>query len=282
MTREGEEGYALVAAVASIGVFAAMALTILSAAQMGVEDAGAEQAQLQAGASADAGVAMALSRLLSSDITQRWTIDGRERRLRYGDAEIRVRIEDERGKVPINQLDEKLATRLLEEVGLRGDRLLIARDSLLDWTDEDDLTRPFGAEAPYYEAAGIRPANGFLGSIEELRSIRGFDAATVERIRPIATTYMAPGSFDPKFADPRVLQIMAEAGGAGEVQAIERARERAGQQTAIAFTDAAGLTGRPITILVTATLPDNARATRRTLVQLTGMDDAPYVIMASD
>ena len=280
--RRDDEGYALVAAVASMGVFAAMALALLSATRMGIDDAAAERAALEASAAADAGFAMAMSKLLSDDPTERWSIDARVRRLVYDHAEIRVRIEDERGKVPIARLDEKLATRLLEEVGLTGDRLRIARDSLLDWTDDDDDARPFGAEAAYYQAAGIRPANGFLGSIEELRSIRGFDAETVERIKPLATAYTAMAGFDSKNANPRALAIMEEGGGEGGPAAIERAREAAGQRTAIAFADTTDLTRRPLTIVVEASLPDGARALRHTVVELTGDSDRPYFIRAAD
>ncbi|WCM29727.1 general secretion pathway protein GspK [Sphingomonas sp. QA11] len=278
--RKCEDGYALVAAVASIAVFSAMALTVLSATRMGISDAGAEQAQLQANAAADAGFAMALQKLLDRDATQRWSIDGRVRTLTYGQARLRVRIEDERGKVPISRLDEKLATRLLEEVGLSGDNLLIARDSLLDWTDSDDEARPFGAEAPYYQSAGISPPNGFLGSIEELRSVRGFDARTVERIKPLATAYTAMAAFEAQYANPRAMAIMEEAGGKGGAVTINRARELAGQRTAIELTDTASLTGRPLTIIVDAALPDGARAIRRIVVELTGVANRPYFVRA--
>lgn len=279
---EGQEGYALVAAVASIAVFAAMALAFLSATRSVIADAATEQDQLQVSAAADAGVATALSKLLSNDATQRWSMDGRVYRLRYGDARIRVRLEDERGKVPINGIDEALATRLLEEVGLDGDRLLIARDSFLDWTDSDDFPRPFGAERAYYASAGIAPANGFLRSVDELRFVRGFDPETVQRIKAIASTYAPMGSFDPRFASARAMAIMEKGGSLGGPAAIDRARELAGQRTAIAFTDASDLTGRPVTIIVEASLSDGAKTSRTTVIQLTGTNDMPYVIMASD
>lgn len=280
MRHEGEEGYALVAAVASIAVFAAMAFTVLSATRMGIADAAGEQAELQAGAAADAGLAMALSRLLSSDLIGQWQIGGKDREFRYGDARILVRIEDERGKVPLNGLDETRATRLLEAAGLGGERLLIARDSLLDWMDDDGFVRPFGAEAAYYRPAGVAPADGFLASVGELRAVRGFDARIIERIAPIVTTYAPPFSFDPRFSTPRALAVMEDGG----VAAIDRAREAAGQQTALAFADTPDFTGRAVTILVRATLPDGTGLVRRTVVQLNGRGgaEAPYVILASD
>lgn len=282
MKRDGEEGYALVAAVASIAVFSAMALTMLSATRTAVADATAEQAQLQASAAADAGFATALSRLLSSDLTGRWAPDSRVRTLHFGDAIIRVRMDDERGKVPVNGLTEELATRLLEEVGLDGDRLSIARDSLLDWEDDDDEARPFGAERAYYQGRDVVPPDGFISSIDELGLVRGFDPGTVQRIKLIASAYNPAGSFDPKYASPRALAVMEGVGGRAAIASIERAREAAGQRTALEFTDLSSLAGRSVTIIVEAKLPDSARAVRTTVVQLTGRSATPYVIIGAE
>lgn len=281
MNGRNEDGYALVAAVASMAVFSAMALTVLSATHLEIGEASAEQNQLQVGAAADAGVALALSKLLASD-GDGWAIGRGDQHLRYRDAQITVRIEDELGKVPIGRLDEKMATRLLEEVGLEGDRLLIARDSLLDWTDSDYEARPYGAEAPYYDAEGIAPPNGFLSSVDELRRVRGFDPETIERLRPIVTTYTSMANFDPRFANPKALAIMEDVGQQGGPQSIEREKEIAGQQTAIAFATTTGLTGRPLTVSVEAMLPNGARTFRRVVVELTGVAAQPYLIRAAD
>lgn len=277
MRRAGEDGYALVGAVASIIVFATMSLAVLTATRLAFEDVGAEQSQLQASAAADAGVAMAISGLLADDATQRWPIGGQPRATTFGAARLGIRIEDERGKVALNLLDEERATRLLELAELGGDRLLIARDSLLDWVDTDDEPRPFGAERAFYRAARVSPPNGFLASIGELGLIRGFDAATVARIRPIATVSIGSSVFDPRYADPRVIAIMAEGSENGPA-AIERARELAGQRTAIEFTDTSNRTGRPLTIIAEATLPHGARARRQVIVELTGATSRPYVV----
>lgn len=282
MTSRGEEGYALVAAVASIAVFAAMALALVSAGHLHVADAAAEQDQMQASAAADAGIVLALSHLLAGGMTQRWSIDGRERRILFGTAQLRIHIEDERGKIPVSRLNEKLAMRLLEEIGLSGDRLMVARDSLLDWTDSDNDPRPFGAEAVYYAPLGIVPSNGFLSSVEELRSIRGFDADMVERLRPMITSYTALGSFDPRYANPRALAIMEDAGDKNGLISIDRERELAGQQTALAFSDAEEITGRPLTIMVEAVLPDGGRSVRRAVVELTGAANRPYIVRAAE
>ena len=267
----------MVASVASIGVFAALSLSLLSASRLAVVDVAAEQGQLQASAAADAGIARALSGMLSDDVSDRWSIDGRDRPLRYHAARVVVRIEDERGKVPLNLLDETLATRLLEVAGLSGDRLAVARDSLLDWLDDDDETRPFGAEDAYYVPRGYYPSNGPLQSLEELGAVRGFDAALIARLKPMTSINFGFSSFDTRFANPRAIDVMTDSGADGPA-AIARERELAGQRTAIEIADTADMIARPLTIVSVATMPDGARAERRMVVELTGSKERPYAV----
>src|SRR5690606_13432288 len=46
-------------------------------------------------------------------------------------------------------------------------------DAILDWIDEDDEPREYGAEIDYYAALGYAPANGPLTTIEQLLLVRG-------------------------------------------------------------------------------------------------------------
>jgi DNA uptake protein ComE-like DNA-binding protein len=46
-------------------------------------------------------------------------------------------------------------------------------DSILDWIDEDDDPRPFGAEAQYYSYDGYEPRNGPIASLDELLMVNG-------------------------------------------------------------------------------------------------------------
>lgn len=275
MRRAAESGYALVAAVASIAVFAAIALTVQTMARTALLATTAEQGALHAGAAADAGIAIALEGLLAD--ADRWAIDGRRYDRRFGAARLRIRIEDERGKVPVNHLTEPQVTRLLGTAGLADDRLRIARDSLLDWIDEDGVKRPFGAEAAEYRASLLEPPNGFLAAVDELGSVRGFDHTVVERLRPFVTVESGAASFDPRYADPRAIAVMTE-GGADSPAAIDRLREQAGQRTALSLAASQRIDARPLTIAVEASLPGGARAERRAVVQLTGAPSRPYVV----
>ena len=68
--------------------------------------------------------------------------------------------------------DLSLAQSLL--MALPGMTLDVA-DAILDWLDEDDEPRPFGAEAEYYTTlpTPYEPKNGPIDSIEELLLVRG-------------------------------------------------------------------------------------------------------------
>jgi general secretion pathway protein K len=278
MRQRGDEtGYALVAAVAAILVFSLLALAGVSAMRAAVITGAAEVDTAEAAAAADAGIALGIHHLLTTDATARWSIDGRPRRIGFERAQITIRVEDERGKIPINLIEDAEITTLLEAVGLDGPRLRIARDSFLDWRDDDEEPRLDGAENAYYRLQRIRPRNGALLAIGELGRIRGFSPALVDRLRPAVTVNFGSGSFDPRQAHPLALGVML-GGGNNSAAAIARARELDGQRTAFDFISDADLVGRPLSIVSEAVLPSGARARRIAVIELTGTETRPYVV----
>ncbi len=280
--RHGERGYASVAAVAAIAVFGMMALTLVQVSQTTIGDAAAEVGQARAAAATDAGLALTLDGLLARDRANRWSIDGRSRQLRFDGAQLVVRIEDERGKVPLNLLDDTTARALIAAAGAgAGEKGRIAAESLLDWIDNDEVPRPSGAENAFYRARGIHPRNGPLQTIDELAQVRGFDAALVNRLRSFVTVDYGSGAFDARYAQPEAIGVML-GGGRDGPQAIARRRELAGQRVAIELGDNLDLAGRPLTVVVEAVRPDGARALRRTIIELTGSPERPYIVRKFD
>lgn len=275
--KSGEAGYALVAAVASILFFAVVALGILSLTQRVLVTGTAEVEAARASAAAEAGIALALRELLTNGPLDAFRIDGTPRRIRFDTAQLEIVVTDERGKVPLNLLDEGQLTALLGFAGLSGDPLAIARDSYLDWIDDDEDPRPNGAEIDYYRPSGIHPRNAGFLTIGELGRVRGFTPGIVQKIASVATTDFGNASFDLRSASPAAIRIMYPAGDAA-VDEIVRSRETQGQVTALGFVDRASREGRPITIAVKAAYPSGANATRRCVVELTGADLRPYVI----
>jgi type II secretory pathway component PulK len=271
-----ERGFALVAAVASLAVFAAIALIVISATRIDLAKGQGELTNAQTRLAAEAGVAIALHGLIEHDAATLALLDGRKQELDFGEAHLAISLIDERGKVNINAIEAPVIERMLTEAGLEGHAMMVARDSLLDWQDEDDEALPDGAEAPYYEKQKITPRNGGVQSIDELSRIRGFTPAVVERLRPFVTAERNAVPFNPRYAGPQALAAIGDSRGA--IAGIERQRELNGQRTAIGFSDTVPLTGRPITISVEATIPGRGRYRLDAIVELTGKQDHPYVV----
>ena len=93
------------------------------------------------------------------------------------DFDVKIVIEDETGKISLLLITPQALNVLFEEMGIPLDEAESLTDALLDWTDEDDLTRLEGAETDFYETSDppYMPANAPLQSWYELRLIKGFD-----------------------------------------------------------------------------------------------------------
>ena len=104
-------------------------------------------------------------------------------------------IADEQGKVNLNNLapdgqrsdpDIRIFRSLLGTLALSPD----LADAVVDWIDRDsDLASGAGAEDSYYLALArpYRAANTTMSQVEELYRVRGFDAATVAKLKPYVT-----------------------------------------------------------------------------------------------
>ncbi len=92
------------------------------------------------------------------------------------------------GRLPLGLKEQEQARAIL--MGYPGVTLPVA-DALLDWLDEDDLPRRFGAEATYYTSQQQPgPRNGLPDDIRELRLVRGM---TKELYDGVLNNPRAPG-----------------------------------------------------------------------------------------
>lgn len=279
--RQGEQGYALLAAVASIALLSMLSMMMMLASQGTVVMAAAESDQARLTAAADGGVALALQGVLQSDRRRRWAIDGQVHRATFAGYDLAIAVIDERGKIPLNRLNRHQSAAMFEAFGLSGADRDIAVDSFLDWRDQNDDANPDGAEADYYAPKGLLPRNGNLRNVGELALIRGVGPAVAARIIPFATVDFGPkGDFDPRFASPIARRIMADE--------EELTPTTIGGETAIAKVSAPvgdpnSLIDHPLTIRVDASTRDGRARTRRQLiVSLTGIDARPYLVRGRD
>ena len=121
-------------------------------------------------------------------------------------------IVDEQGKFNLNNLvrnkqrsdpDVKIFAALLESLGLAPE----LADAVVDWIDADSDMSPAGAENSYYLSLPrpYRAANQDMVQAEELYRIRGFDAATVAKLRPYVTALPARTTINVNTASPALL-----------------------------------------------------------------------------
>ncbi len=129
-----------------------------------------------------------------------------------------VTIEDESGKINLNSgwgdngsplpPYSDFATRLFKNNGIPLDLL----DTLADWRDTNDEPHPAGAETTYYRT--LKPPysakNNRLETVEELRLVKGFDAATVGKLRPFATVYADCTKINVNTAPQEVIAALAD------------------------------------------------------------------------
>lgn len=271
-----ERGYAMVAAVLGVAAFAFIAFEMLAVHRGAIASVGAQVENAQLRASADAGIAAAIYGLSLSDASQRWAIDGRSRSMRIGTTSLKIVVEDEHGKIPINRLNEDQVRKMFEVAGASGDRLDQLVDSFEDWQDEDDDPRPHGAEAPDYVSLGVKPRNSDLLTVDELALIKGMDKALFDKLAPALTVfYGETGAFSVQDSQPLALAVLSGAG-ANAPDIIERQRELAGQRPVFDTAPPVSLTGRPLTIRVLARNDDGSAYLRSVIVEFTGNNRNPY------
>jgi general secretion pathway protein K len=272
MTGGRDQGFGLVAAVAAVAAFACVSFEVLAASRGSLAGANAqfEAARLQQ--SADAGIMLALHGLAITDPGRRWAIDGRPKIVVFDGNELTITIEDEKGKAPINRMDGGQIRSLFIAAGVDANRADQLVDSFEDWYDSDDTPRAHGAESSdaAYRAAGVRPRNGEVRTLDEMIYIKGMDRVLLARIEPALTVFFGSrGGFDESYAQPLALAAMND-------EPVQAASSALARSPSMPLADERGLPGRPLTIRVLARDDHGGRLRRAMIVELTGKAEQPY------
>lgn len=147
----------------------------------------------QALAHAKSGLALAQAMLLQEDETKRWRVDGSIYEVESETATTRIRIVSEFGKIDINSVTAQLLHHVLQFAPLETQAQQELENAILDWRDEDETTRPFGAEKTEYKAAKLSytPRNKPFRSFEELQMLKGMNADVFAWMQKVFTIYAA-------------------------------------------------------------------------------------------
>lgn len=173
----------------------------------------AHKANAEANAQAQAGLTIAQAMLLQEDENKRWRIDGSIYEIETEKATTRIRIESETGKIDINSVTNTLLHQVLIHAPIEIQAQFNLENAILDWRDEDENTRPFGAEKREYHAAKLHyaPRNKPFRSLAELQMVLGMTADVFEWMKPIFTVYAAGQTeVDFNLATRNVLNVLPE------------------------------------------------------------------------
>jgi type II secretory pathway component PulK len=168
-----------------------------------------------------------------------------------------TRVTSEGGKIDINFVAEATLKNVLRNGGLSLEEAETLGDSILDWRDEDDMVRTYGAEAAYYASLPepLRIRNGNLEGIDELSAIKGVTRDFFTRfLSRVFTVHGSSASVDINAAPPEVLRVLPGFTSEAAEAAVSKRREnpfRSPHEVA-AFLMEAGITAETVSILSTS------------------------------
>jgi general secretion pathway protein K len=215
MRTRSEEGIALIAVLWTLALLSLIAASLswetLSVARVTRNMAD----RAAASAAADGGIRRAIldvTAILGAD-TKKFRTDGTVYIWHFANNTVRISVQDELGKVNLNQAPEAILAALFGSVGVDPGKAQSLADAIADFRDPDNFKRANGAEEADYRAAGLAwgPKNAPFQGIEEIQQVLGMTAALYERVAPALTTYSAahvPDLFGPP---RRTYSIRAEA-----------------------------------------------------------------------
>lgn len=150
-----------------------------------------QSTQVKAHALAEAGIYHVILTLLQADPRQRPSLTLRMKRYRFGSGQVSTYVEDEAGKIDLNQADADLLNDLLVSLNVGDERRERMVDAILDFRDSDDLGRLEGSEQAMYTDLGLDygPKNAPFEVVEELLQIPEVSTRLFERLRRALTVH---------------------------------------------------------------------------------------------
>lgn len=166
----------------------------------------------EAVALAEAGINYAVLRLLSATEDKVWSSNHNVYEIEYEEARIRILISDESGKFALNQIKKEELVSVLNTFGLEEEQVESLSDAIIDWRDDDDEPKEFGAEKQTYSDLGLNyePRNGAFQALEELQLVHGMTPDVYQKLNDVMSLYSSAPKIDPKSASKQVLMTLPD------------------------------------------------------------------------
>jgi general secretion pathway protein K len=253
-----ESGFALLIVLWTMVLLALLAAQVTGGGRAETKLAAAMRISAQLQAAADGAVYESIWHLMDGD-GDAWAPGNAVHVLAEPGAKVTVQIEDERGKIDINNAAPALIQGLFNVLGVDSTTATNVAQAINDWRQQGGAGDDSDATAAYRMDGRLwgPPAEDFE-RLDELLLVRGMTPKLYKMALPFLTLALEQSPW-PQYAGPTVQAAVA----------------RARQDSALA-ADHADLRG-PVVMQITATATgaDGARFIRRTLMRLDGALNGP-------
>ena len=216
-----EDGVALILVLWVVALLAIFAVSFVHGASTQTKIVRNDYDLARARVLADTGVSLAILSILYQTPEAR-RLDGSMRELTYEDATIRVRLQNEAGKIDLNHASPEVLESLLRTLGSDADAAAGLAAAVDDWKRR----RLSGWNQLGDRATMIGVVRPFL-ALEELREVPGVTQEIYDRVSPFLTILSKSDRIDPLSA-PREVLLSLPGADAREVEAYVAARAEIG------------------------------------------------------
>ena len=177
-----------------------------------------------------AGIQRAVYEMRNPDQDSKWIADGRDYQFQLDDVLVTVAVTDESGKLDLNAATPELLYNLLFNHSNDAQWSEAMVDVIQDWRDEDDATRPLGAEADAYAAADLSwiPPNQPFVTVEELQQVLGMTYPIYQQIEPALTVFSGRSDVNAGFAPQQALLALPQMNAAAAQDLIMQREQQTG------------------------------------------------------
>jgi len=229
---------------------------------------------------AEGGTQLALARLLARRAAGKALFDGRRETWKDGSITVSIAIQDEAGKIDLNQAPRALLQGLFEGVGRPSEEALLLACRIVERRGGTPCITPIGAAAPAERAA-------IFAAPEEIAALPGIGDRLYAQVADCVTTATGATAIDPAVA-PRTV-LLALPGATPTLVDAYLADRRVRHEFEPESTGFEALPGyaylmvspvRDFTVSAIATAPEGARYRADLQLRLTGQADRPYELIA--
>lgn len=279
---EKERGFALLLVIWVLALLAVLAAEIAASSHSAAIVARNRIDRARSHAVADAGITLAIVGLLDPDLQTRWRADGRAREVTYDGETVIIRIEDEGGKIDLNNAPIEMIGGLAEECGATVDERMSLANGIANRRRAflaSSSVRPSQARFTFRgDDFGTNLAKWAFAEISEVKLLPRMPRALYDCLRPSVTVYSQSPTINPMTAARATLLAIP---GMGEQDVDTFLAARRALPIDAPPPPLAGLGRyarlaaiRAVTINVQATISGHARFKRSTVVLMS--PDLPF------